>query len=986
MKPAFIAVYLFLTVTLAFGASRDIELTGYTKRLWDAQDGLPDQAIQDFAQASDGSLWIATKTGLLRFDGVRFAVFDRGSAAAALERGVNCLLVSRGGDLWIGTEGGGLVRFGNGVFQRYSTPGGVANEFVRAIYEDRSGLIWMGSDQGLFRVAGSSITKIDGSNGIPSIFVRSIAEDKYGHLWVGGTAMLEFKGTAFVRQYPLSGGPSTNLITSMFNARDGTLWVGTLSGLHRLASSGDLVRVAGISAQVGSIREASDGTIWIGTIGQGLFCYRHAQMFRIAPASLPSETIKALLQDREGNIWIGTQTGILRLGSTPLSIVPFPGRADSEFETLYYDRDGSVWVAASEQLFHIQNGIAKPAAFPGLSHLRVRTLLRDREGRLWLGTDGSGLVLVDGSKISRFTSGTDLINDFVRTILESRDGSLWIGTDGGLTHLGPAGSVNLGTPQGLAYFSVTALFEDTSGDLWVGTSRGLTHISHGRIVRDAVTEALEQEQLWSINQDASGELWFGASSGLYGLKDGKLIHLTSAQGLASNIIYEILNDRQGNIWLGSPNSISRIKQSDLGSFEQGSSIKLSFYGDSSDMDSATLYGGLQPEGAIAPNGDVWFPSNKGAVHIAINKIVPATTSSVTINSIVAEGQPLPIASKIELSPGNAQLEISFGVVHLGSQEGFRYRYRMEGLEPWHDVFKRRTAYYTHLPAGKYRFRVQAYDVGNPAAVSEVLVEIVQRPHFYATSWFIVCCTIGLVVLAFLIYRIRLRQITIRFQAVNQERARLAREMHDTVIQGCVGVSTLLEAALGVAPADETLRDELLNYATGQIRSTIESAREAVWSLRNASASALDVGALCEHLASQLRDESGIPIECRITGDPVRLGEQATHELMMTVKEALANAIAHANPTRIRIDVRHNGPDLNIEIRDDGHGFDLGSVQLNDGHYGIIGMRERMHLLRGDLKIESDPSHGTIVSLSVPRRQRVMERAAITNASGKHSKD
>ena len=392
MKHALIAVLLLVTAGQAKCLPDDVGLSGYTKRIWDAQDGLPDQTIQDFAQAADGRLWIATKVGLMRFDGVRFAIFDRGPAAAALERGVNCLLVSRDSSLWIGTEGGGLVRFRDGIFQQYATASGVANEFVRAIYEDHNGTIWMGSDQGLFRVSGSSMTRMDGSNGTPSIFVRSIAEDNHGHLWVGGTAILEFSGTAFLRQYPLPGGPSVNLITSMFNARDGTLWVGTLSGLHRLAPSGHLARAAGIAAQVDSIRETSDGTIWIGTVGQGLFYYRHSQLFRIAAGSLPGETVKTLLEDREGNIWIGTKTGMMRLSSTPLSIVPFPEKADSEFETLYYDTDGSIWVAASEQLFHIENGIAEPASFPGLPHVRVRALLRDRRGRLWIGTDGAGLV------------------------------------------------------------------------------------------------------------------------------------------------------------------------------------------------------------------------------------------------------------------------------------------------------------------------------------------------------------------------------------------------------------------------------------------------------------------------------------------------------------------------------------------------------------------------------------------------------------------
>src|ERR1035437_746664 len=206
---------------------------------------------------------------------------------------------------------------------------------------------------------------------------------------------------------------------------------------------------------------------------------------------------------------------------------------------------------------------------------------------------------------------------------------------------------------------------------------------------------------------------------------------------------------------------------------------------------------MQPSGAVAPNGDVWFPSSKGAVHIAAKQIVPEMPSPVVVDQVLAEGQLVPFDQEIVLRPGNGRLEITYAVTRLRSQEGLRYRYRMEGLEAWNEAFTRRTAYYTHLPPGKYRFRVQAYEVGNPGALSEASIALVQRPHFYATFWFLGCCAVALLGVGFLWYRLRLRQMKVRFQAVNEERARMAREMHDTVIQGCIGVSSLLEAALGV---------------------------------------------------------------------------------------------------------------------------------------------------------------------------------------------
>jgi signal transduction histidine kinase len=438
--------------------------------------------------------------------------------------------------------------------------------------------------------------------------------------------------------------------------------------------------------------------------------------------------------------------------------------------------------------------------------------------------------------------------------------------------------------------------------------------------------------------------------------------------------------------LGSPNSISRVRLSDLDRLQDGSRINLTFYKESRDLDSAALYGGMQSEGGVTPNGDVWFASNRGAVHIAANKIVPPTPSPVIIDEIAVDGQPIALDREVVLKPDNGRMEISYAVIHLGSQEGFRYRYVMEGFESWNEVSTRRTAYYTHLPPGKYRFRVQVYEIGNPGIVSEASIIVVQKPHFYATISFLVICIAASLLAVFLVYRLRLRQMKMRFQAVSEERARLAREMHDTVIQGCVGVSALLEAALEVEPAEEPLREQLLNYATDQVRETIETAREAVWDLRNRSKSAANAGTLCEQLARQVQTDSGVPIRCRIMGEPFELGESATHELLMTVREALANAVAHADPKDIHVNVSFTRHDLKIEIQDDGRGFDRFALAPQDGHYGIVGMQERMQILRGSMDIESHPGRGTTVRMSIPRKQNENKGIVTRNADEELHKD
>lgn len=950
-------------------------LAGYTQRLWQSKDGLSDQMVQAFAVTPDGALWIGTRRGLLRFDGVRFTIYDHENAPALLEDGVNTLIAARDGSLWIGTEGRGLLRYRGHAFRSYPTPDGLSSSFVRAILQDRSGRVWIGADQGLFTAEGHRIRRIDGANGVPSVFVRAIAQDHFGRVWVGGTTLLCFDGTSLAREFPLEGGPSKNLVTAIHEARDGTLWIGTRSGLFRMRESGSLERVHGVSSTVDVVEETSDGDLWIGTAGQGIFIFRHKSLLHVDTSGfLPSDTVEAIYEDGEKNIWIGTQAGMLRLSKTPVSIIRFPEGANSEFEAIYRDRDGSFWLAASSHLFRIRNGVAQPYSFPGLRGLRIRTLMRDRSGALWIGTDGAGIIRLDGKRITRYNTGNGrLANDFIRVLLQARDGSIWVGTDGGVSHVSGGSTANFGTGNGLAYFSITALCQGHNGDLWVGTSRGLSHMHDGRFVQDVATRTLRQEKLWDIHEDADGGLWFATSRGLYRLKKGTLHRFTLADGLASDIIYKILEDSAGNMWLSGPSGISRLRRSDLDALADGTlhQLSLSLYVSSYDMEYAALYGGIQPAGWITSSGDVWFPSNIGAIHVAAGRKESTTPPRVIISQVLADGQPEPSTSNVVLNPGNSRLEISYIAMRLRSQEALRYRYRMKGLEPWTNAFTRRTAYYTNLKPGRYTFQVQVFQVSNPHDVSETSIYIVQEPHFYRTPWFFAVCLIGGGLLAFGIHRYRLHQVKLRFQAVLEERTRLAREMHDTLIQGCVGVSTLLEAALEVGLSEKTLDQQLINYANEQTRTTINEAREAVWALRQHASGADSLVFSWQRMAAQFSEEWGVPIQCSISGTPFILSEEHTHELTMVVREAVSNAIVHGHPAKIETVVTFGDDSLQLEVKDDGSGFDLAAVQSSEGrkHYGLIGMRERMRLLGGKVEVVSTPGQGTVVRVWLSRRKK-----------------
>jgi ligand-binding sensor domain-containing protein len=323
---------------------------GYTRRVWQTQDGLPENTVQAFAQTPDHYLWIGTSGGLVRFDGARFVVFDRGNTPEIRENSIFCLTVSRDGSLWAGTDGGGLLRYWKGVFRAYSAPDGLTNGFVRAVYEDREGRLWAGTDDGLFQLSGERFTRADGNGKIPALAVHDIREDHAGGLWVGGSKLVMIQGSEY-REFMLEGYPSATRVKSILETTDGTMWVGTVSGLQRprgSLESGRFEKISEVSSTVRVLREDRGGTLWIGSIGGGLVRFRDGRFARVPTQdNPPGSTVLALFEDREQNIWVGMQTGLLRLSRTAMSTFPLPDVPNADFGTVYPDRDGSLWVAST---------------------------------------------------------------------------------------------------------------------------------------------------------------------------------------------------------------------------------------------------------------------------------------------------------------------------------------------------------------------------------------------------------------------------------------------------------------------------------------------------------------------------------------------------------------------------------------------------------------------------------------------------------------
>jgi ligand-binding sensor domain-containing protein/signal transduction histidine kinase len=956
---------------------------GYTRRVWQTQDGLPENTVQAFAQTPDHYLWIGTSGGLVRFDGASFVVYDRDNIPEMHDNSVFCLTAASDGSLWAGTDGAGLLRYKNGKFRSYRAVEGLTNDFVRAVFETRDGVLWAGTDDGLFRLDGERLVRVDGAGKIPALAVHAIREDSTGTLWVGGSIMISIRADS-CREYHLDGFGSATRVKSISETADGTIWVGTVSGLQRMPRSsretGRFERMPEIASTVRSLREDHHGILWIGTIGDGLLRYSEGRFTHVtAPDNPPSATVLAIFTDNEQNIWAGMQTGLMRLSKAAMSTFSLPDTANADFGTVYADPDGSLWVAGTH-LFRINakrdRSELVPAPAPGI---RVRSVFRDRTGSLWIGTEGDGVFRTVKGQQVQYTKRTGLVNDFVRAFLEARDGSIWIGTDEGVTRWHDGVLTNYLEKQGLAYFSIRTFAEDRAGGVWIGTERGVSHWHNGNFLQDAVTTRLAQEKIWAIHEDRDGGLWFGTrGAGLFRWRNGKLTEFGTAEGLAAASIYQILEDNTGTLWMSGPNAILAVSRKDLDRLAEhpGFHPAVTLYGLSDGVEATQIYGGVAPAGSLTANGEVWFPSNRGPVRIAQTDTRPESLPKVIIEEALLDGRATPVTKKIVAPPGEGKLQIVYAAIRLRSQERIRFRYMLEGYDhEWTEAFRRREAFY-NLPPGTYRFRVQAFEMNMPDSVSEASLDIEWQPHFYRTSWFVAACAGLVMASALMAYRIRLKQVHSRFRAVLEERNRVAREMHDTVIQGCASVSALLEA-VSIGTEELGSKRELLDCARTQVRATVDEARRAVWNLRQSGAAMPEIGPLLDQMAQQASHASRVPVHLETSGKPVLLDPAVEHDILMVAREAVYNAVQHARPTEVKIQVHFEHNRVRLRVTDDGCGFDPDETLHNAGeHFGLMGMRERTARLGGHFDIRSAPGTGTELLVEVPVRSAVAEKLGI----------
>jgi ligand-binding sensor domain-containing protein/signal transduction histidine kinase len=947
---------------------------GYTRTVWRVADGLPEDTVQALAEDSGGELWIGTTGGASTFDGAHVRAVHAETTPAVGVNSVFCLLAEKSGVVWAGTEGDGLLRLDRSGAKLFSAADGLTDGFVRKVFRDTQQRLWIGTDDGLFLADGARFQRVDGTPKMPRMAVHAIAEDALHRIWVGGSSLIAISPDQSVTSFPLPGAYSESRVKSILETSDHTVWVGTVGGIARLEGDG-FHSVPGLNGTVRTMLQTRDGTLWIGTIGHGLWTFRAGSLSHFTPSGLlPSDTILSLLQDDSEQLWIGTQNGMVRLSSTPVHMIPLPGAGDSDFETLAGDLHGTLRVAA-QRLYRIDGSRATPDSLAGLGGVSVRNVFTSRGGDLWVGTDGSGAYRIAASgAMTHYSAPAQLTNNFVRAFLEARNGDVWIATDEGVSSIGAQGVRRLTLATGLVYFSTRCLIEDHEGTIWIGTDRGLSAWRNGAFEHNAATQALAHEKIWSILEDSAGVLWFGTRDhGLFQSRAGRIAQITTEQGLPTNSIYQLLEDHRGLIWMTGPNTIASVsrEQMDGALPTTDAPASVTTYAMPFGAEDAQLYGGREPAGYVAPDDSVWFPTTRGVAHVVeTGGEQPGLPPRVVLRGLEEDGRPVWPGDGISVAAGVTRLNFEFAAIDLRSRTDLRFRYRLEGLDhDWIAAGPSETATYTNLKPGHYRFRVQAFEASQPGQIAEASIRFGKRRTFYQTWWFYVLCVLLAVGIAWSIYRLRLRQIRTRFAAVLEERGRLAREIHDTVLQGCTGLSAVLEAMAIESEGNGTQRTELLEYARVQTRAVLDEARRSVWNMRSEREERVDLIQALGMLAEQtMREHRGVRIEL-IAPDPASLRSSMHHEAIMVVREAVWNAVRHGNAERIEIIVAATAGSLTIGVQDFGVGIPAEQIEAPlPGHFGIIGMRERMKRLGGALQIESRPGTGTLVRLRIPLKR------------------
>jgi ligand-binding sensor domain-containing protein/signal transduction histidine kinase/CheY-like chemotaxis protein len=746
---------LFLGILLAGGPGLALDshrrMSQYNHRAWRNEDGLPQNTVLAIEQTREGFLWLGTLEGLVRFDGANFTVYDRDNTPELSEHGVRVLLDDGASGLWIGTKKG-VLRYVNARFERLPDEGELRQLSVSALALDGSTL-WIGTSLGLEQVplaGGGPRRRYTVKDGLPGNQVEALAVDGAGVLWIGTQDGLARLSHGKAERVPLPAG-TDGRVRSLLPARDGTLWVGTYGGLLALREgkfSGYGPREGLPRYEVAALWEDRDGVLWVGhETGLARFTQEGFAHFG-AQQGLSGTRVYSLFEDRDGNLWMGTaEGGLNRLRAGPFVTYGAPeGLAHDFVRTVLETRDGALWMGTlGGGLHRLKDGrITLSGAAEGLTDENIRSLAEGPDGTLWVGTH-QGAFRYDGRRFHPIRREDGLPLDMVWALLPDSRGDVWFGTSSGLARM-HGGRFTVYTPeQGPVPEVVTCMLEDATGALWFGTHAGLIHYANGAFTR-ITQEGLTSETILSIYAEPQGTLWLGTYAGLLRLKDGRVSRITTQQGLFDDSIFNVLPDEDGYFWMSSNKGISRVSRRDLEEVADGrrKRVRAHSYDERDGLRSTETNGGSQPSGWRARDGRLWFATLRGAVVVNPKDArLERRPPEVHIQEVRVQGQVIQPGPRLELAPGQQDLDIRFTAFAPEGPQRVPFRYRLHDFDAdWVDAENRRVVTYTRLPPGQYRFHVEVADRDGVWREPGATLEVTLQPWFHQTAWFYMLCVVG----------------------------------------------------------------------------------------------------------------------------------------------------------------------------------------------------------------------------------------------------
>ena len=1007
----FLALFIVVVGVLlacggAFALDPNLDVSQYAHTSWKIRDGFAKGSIFPIAQTPDGYLWLGTQIGLLRFDGVRPVPWQPSGNEQLPSNNIRDMVVTHDGTLWISTLKG-LASWKDGKLTQYPE---VAGRLVGSLLEDREQTIWVGVyEASKGRLCAIRDGKVDCyGSGTFGFFVDPLYQDHEGNLWVRSQTALWRWAPGLPERYVLPKGVTN--VMAVAEDDSGTLLLGTDGGLKQLVAGRiENYSLPGITGHFTpeTFLRTRDGSLWIGT-SQGLLHLHQGKVDRFSPADgLSGEVVHRIFEDREGNVWLATPDGIDRFREYPVTAISRnQGLSNSATYSVQATPDGSIWIGTPDALnrwvngritvYHSRStlgqrrrpdetklnvsGTAAEVANSGLAG-SPRALGLDNIGRLWASTSDGVFYFERG----RFVRVPGVPAGATFSIGGDRHGNVWILQNEHFFRWSPNAAVRqIPWSQFGQRMGRTMLPDREPGGLWLGfLEGGLVYLKDGKIVRSYGAADGLGGRVNHLRFGPNGGVWASTESGLSRVKDGLVATLTSKNGLPCDEVHWSMEDDAHAAWLYMPCGLVRIARSELDAWidDPKHILKPTVFDSSDGVISVGLYGAIGPHVTKSPDGRIWFVPYDGVSvidpqHLPFNKLPPP----VHIEQITADHKTYDVTSdasgRVSLPPRVRDLQIDYTALSLGAPEKVLFRYKLEGWDrDWQDVGTRRQAFYSNLPPRNYTFRVMACNnssVWNEAGTS---LNFFVAPAYYQTWWFRSLGMVAFLGLLAVLYRLRLRQLSrqfnLRLEGRVAERTRIARDLHDTLLQSFQGVLLKLHAVLYVIPNRPADAQKTLESVIGQARQAITEGRDAVQGMRSSTLVGNDLARALSMLGEDLAAEQGKgkpPEFCvQVQGTTRELAPLVRDDVYRIASEALRNAFLHAHAGRIEVEIQYDPRQLRLRVRDNGKGIDPKFLEGGGraGHYGLPGMHERAKLVGGKLAVWSELDSGTETELTIP---------------------